>query len=82
MLQYKGRSVSAPVSLCETHELFCDINKSSSEALTPINGGDTFGTEHIESHRFSSSGFNLIFEGLLLEATLHVLVEGTHSDPR
>jgi hypothetical protein len=35
-------------------------------ASTPTHGGDTFGAELTESHRFGSSGFSLTFKGLLL----------------
>jgi hypothetical protein len=38
--------------------------------------------ELAETHRFDSSGLNIIFEGLLLGVSLCVLVEGTCSDPR
>jgi hypothetical protein len=45
---------------------FCNINKNSSEASTPTSEDDAFGTKLTKSHRFGSSGLNLIFEGLLL----------------
>jgi hypothetical protein len=34
-----------------------------------------------KSRRFGSSGLNLVFEGLLLEVSLCILMEGTRSDP-
>jgi hypothetical protein len=63
-----------------SHEFFCNIVKRSSEASTPIGGGDTFGTELAESRRFGSSGLNLAFDGLLFGTSLHVLTEGTRSE--
>jgi hypothetical protein len=70
--------------LCGTiaHELFHNINKSPSEASTPTCGGDAFCMKLDESRRFGSSGWNLTFKGLLLGASLRLLMEGTRSDPR
>jgi hypothetical protein len=63
------------------HELFCNINKSSSEASTPTYGGDAFGTKLGKNHKFFSLGLNLTFEGLLLGASLRIRVKGNDSDP-
>jgi hypothetical protein len=70
--------------LCDAiaRELVCNIDKTSSEASTPTCGGDTFGMELAKSRRFGSSGLNLASKGLLLGASLRIVTEGTHSDPR
>jgi hypothetical protein len=51
-------------------------------APTLTHRGDAFGREHVGKHRFSSSGLNLAFEGLLLGASLHLRVKATSSNPR
>jgi hypothetical protein len=63
-------------------ELFSNINKTSIQASTPNCGGDAFGTELAKSHRLGSSGLNLTSKGLLLGVSLHILAEGTRSNPR
>jgi hypothetical protein len=66
-----------------SHTNFFATSTKARVKLQPQLAGVTlFGTELTESHMFGSMGLNLIFEGLLLEASLRVLMVGTHSDPR
>jgi hypothetical protein len=44
--------------------------KASSQSQ--LVGGDAFNMKLAESHRFSSSGLSLAFEGLLLGVSLHL----------
>jgi hypothetical protein len=55
--------------------------KAKSFTSTPTRGGDAFGMELAESHRFSSSRLSLAFEGLLLGASLCLSAKPTSSDP-
>jgi hypothetical protein len=48
---------------------------------TPTRGGDTLCMELAQSHRFSSSGLSLTFEGLLLGVSIHLQLKVTSSDP-
>jgi hypothetical protein len=70
--------------MCGTiaHKVFCNDNKSTSEASTLTQGGNAFGTKLARNHKFDSSGLNLAFEGLLLGASLHLHAKGISSDPR
>jgi hypothetical protein len=64
------------------HKLFCNANKSVSEASTLTHRGcDAFGTKITKNHRFSSLGLNLTFVGLLLGASLRLCMEGTCNEP-
>jgi hypothetical protein len=64
-----------------TREISHNIDKIPSEASTPTCEGDAFGTELTKSCKFGSSGLKLASEELLLEVSLRILAEGTHSDP-
>jgi hypothetical protein len=57
------------------------VIKAKSFSSTPTHGGDAFGLELTESHRFGSSGLCLAFRGLLLGARLRPSVKATSSNP-
>jgi hypothetical protein len=61
--------------------LFPASIKARSNIQPQLAGVTLSGMELTENHRFSSSELNLAFEGLLLEASIHVLAEATRSDP-
>jgi hypothetical protein len=63
-------------------QAFCNVNESPSEVSTPTHGGDAFGMELTKNRKFSSSGLNLAFEGLLLGVSLRRRVKGTRNEPR
>jgi hypothetical protein len=58
-------------------ESFFNDSESTSEASIPTRGGDAFVMRLTNNRRFSTLGLNLIFEGLLLGASLRLHVKGT-----
>jgi hypothetical protein len=67
---------------CYGTQALCSTKESASEFSTLTRGGNTFSTELTKNYRFSSSGLNLAFEGLLLGASHCFYVKGTHNEPR
>jgi hypothetical protein len=71
----------ASYSRGQYHRCFNNKVEPQEYVSTPTRGGDAFGRELAESHRFGSLGSSLTFDGLLLWVSLHLWVNATSGDP-